>query len=619
MRAICLIAALCAASLPVTVAAQQVSGRVTMTTDRSEVNVGEPFRLQIRAEISGADVDRFAIPDLSAFEIRGRQVSRPVQFRFGVGGQQQIIQSTTVHTYTLIPHTPGRYELAPATVTAGGQTFTSNPVTVVVGGTPQQPFVPQDPTANATAPDRSTPSGGDPSSRVEVDGAQVDPRAFLRTVADVAEPYVGQQVTVSVYLYTRDPLHAAPQVTREPSADGFWVHDLLPPQRTLDAQTQQIQGVYYRVYLLRRFAAFPLREGELTIGAPEVVLQSGSLFDLLGGGGQAELRRVGVPITIRAKPLPNPPPDAVVGRYTIDAQLDRDRVRTGDAVTLTVVVRGTGNIRDVEFELPPVDGLQVLPPTTEDHIEQPRDRVGGSRRIQWLLIPQRPGTFTLPPLSLHTFDPATERYTEVRAPSLSLTAVGNALDPAPEEPDAGAPGAADAQPEAEPPLPEFGPIRTTSSLRRAAPPVSGQPWFWVLLVGMPLLFAGVAVGRRLARRRAAAPKLASPRRRLAEAATHAKAGDARAFYGAVSTAIKRSLEDKLGENVGGLTHDELRRVLHARAMDPDLIRRIVDELEICDFARFSSAGGSSAEMTQTLDRARELLAKIDAFEPREVA
>ncbi len=616
MRVLLLIGILGTMLVPATVGAQQISGRVTMTTDRSEVNVGEPFRLQIRADISGADIERFAIPDLSAFEIRGRQVSRPVQFRFGVGGRQQVVQSTTVHTYTLVARTPGRYDFTPATVTAGGQVFTSNPLAVVVGDTSRQPFSPQPTNPNPTAPATTTGPSSDPSARIEVDGAQVDPRAFLRTVADEAEPYVGQQVTVSVYLYTRDPIHAAPQVTREPSADGFWVHDLLPPQRTLDAQAQQIQGVYYRVYLLRRFAAFPLREGNLTIGAPEVVLQSGSLFDLLGGGGQAELRRTGVPITIRARPLPNPPPDAIVGRYTIDAQLDRDHARTGDAVTLTVVVRGTGNVRDVSFTLPPIDGLQVLAPTNEDHIEQPHNRVGGSRRIQWLLIPQRPGTFTLPQLSLHAFDPATERYTEVHGPTLTLTAVGNAIDSAPDAGETSDAPNADPRP-TEAPLPEFGPIRTTSSLRRAAPPISSQSWFWLLLVGMPVLFAGAVGGRRVLRRRAQAPRRSSPKRRLADAAAHAKEGDARSFYGTVSAALKRSLEDKLGASIGGLTHDDLRRELQSRGMTPDLVRRILEELEICDFARFSSAGGSSSEMTQSLTRTRALLADIDAFQPRE--
>lgn len=617
MRALLLTIAIAVALPSGLGSAQNVSGRVSMTTDRTEVAVGQPFRLQIRADISGADVDHIAVPDLSPFEIRARQVSRPVQFRFGFGGQQQVVQSTTVQTYTLVARTPGRYELTPATVTAGGRSFSSEPVTIVVGGTPQQPVTPPGTTPPTGPQPPASGVAGSASSRVEVDGAQVDPRAFLRTVADEAEPYVGEQVTVSVYLYTREPIHAAPQVTREPSADGFWVHDLLPPQRTLEAQTQRIQGVYYRVYLLRRFAAFPLREGELTIGAPEVVLQSGSLFDLFGGGGQAELRRSGVPITIRARPLPNPPPGAVVGRYTIDAQLDRNQARTGDAVTLTAVVRGTGNVRDVNFTLPPIDGLEVLPPTTEDHIEQPRDRVGGSRRVQWLIIPQRPGTFALPALTLHTFDPATETYHEVRGPTLTLTAVGNAIEPPSDE--AGAPTAQEAEPSppADAPTAVFGPIRTSSSLRRATPPVSTQPWYLALLLGTPLLLLLVAAVRRAQRRRARTPKALSPKRRLADAAAHARSGDARAFYGAVATALEASLEEKLGESVRGLTHADLRRTLTSRGMDPELIRRLVEELEICDFARFSSAGGSPEERTQTLARARALLDAIDSFVPQE--
>ncbi len=43
----------------------------------------------------------------------------------------------------------------------------------------------------------------------------------------------------------------------------------------------------------------------------------------------------------------------------------------------------------------------------------------------------------------------------------------------------------------------------------------------------------------------------------------------------------------------------------------DLIRRLVEELESCDFARFSSAGGSREEMQACLKRARGLLAELE--------
>ena len=210
---------------------------VVMNADRTEMPVGTPFRLQIRADIEGGD-GHLELPDLSPFEIRRRQVSRPISFDFG---QQRAIRSTISYTFLLVAHQPGRYELKPAKAIVGNQTVQSDPLSIVVGGQ-NTPVQSSNPSQTAT---------------IAIDGADVDEQAFIRTVADIAEPYVGQQVTISVYLYSRTPITNVPQVIREPSSDGFWTHDLLTAQRTLEARVQRIQGIQYRVYLIRRFAAFP--------------------------------------------------------------------------------------------------------------------------------------------------------------------------------------------------------------------------------------------------------------------------------------------------------------------------------------------------------------------------
>ena len=93
------------------------------------------------------------------------------------------------------------------------------------------------------------------------------------------------------------------------------------------------------------------------------------------------------------------------------------------------MVRGVGNIRDIELQLPSIDGLEILQPRIEDIVEHPNDRVGGVRKVEWLVVPQRSGTFEIPSLTLKTFDPESERYETVRGPSLEIVAAGNAIAP----------------------------------------------------------------------------------------------------------------------------------------------------------------------------------------------
>src|SRR5262249_55085016 len=151
----------------------------------------------------------------------------------------------------------GHIRLTPARAIVAGHTYASNDLTLDVaagGGTAPNGFSP-------ATPDPTPPAG------TSLDGATFDPEGFLPTVVDKPPPYAGEQVTVTIYLYVRGSIRGAPVAQREPSSDGFWVHDLLPPMRTLDATNQTVSGIPFQVYVLRRFAAFPLQPGQLTIGA----------------------------------------------------------------------------------------------------------------------------------------------------------------------------------------------------------------------------------------------------------------------------------------------------------------------------------------------------------------
>ncbi|HJL14664.1 MAG TPA: BatD family protein [Sandaracinaceae bacterium LLY-WYZ-13_1] len=600
-----------------------------MQADRTQVEEGGMFRLQIRVHVVGGSADGLELPDLSAFDVVSRQ--RPPRVGFGgmglggLRGGAQHMEVRTSESLVLRARQEGTYELEPATLTLGGRTFRSNAVTITVGrGGPggARPDPGADPQA---APDPATqlPPGD------QRDGMQFDPNGFVRTWVDHGEPYLGQQVTVTIYLYTRQPLRGSPTITQEPSTEGFWTRDLLPPSRTLSRQQQTMGGQRFHVYVLRRFAAFPLQTGELTIGPTTItVTQGGGLFGLFGGGRPSEpLTRTGVPVTVDVGELPTEGrPDATgevhVGRLELSAEIDRSQVATGDAVTLTVTAEGRGPIEQVRVPSPEGDGLRVLQPEIRDEVTTPNDVVGGTRTYRWLIVPERAGEYTLGPFEVPVFDPIDETYTVARAEALTLTAAGAAVDaPADDAPEeTGEPSPEAAERDA---LERLGPIRTRSALTRRQTAIAEQPWFLALLALGPLAFLG-ALGFRGARRRAArpdpsrAPKRArrAAKKRLSAARRHADADEPRAFYAAVANALKEVLEAKLGHAVGSLTYPELRRELEDRGLDAEAASGVVDELEGCDFARFSAVGVSREEMERCLDRTRGLLATLHRFTPR---
>ena len=107
------------------------------------------------------------------------------------------------------------------------------------------------------------------------------------------------------------------------------------------------------------------------------------------------------------------------------------------------------------------------------------------------------------------------------------------------------------------------------------------------------------------------------RKRLEGAAAAASRSDTRGFYAAVTLALRSVIEGKLGESVGSLTHPQLRQRLVDRGMSAELAKSLVDELESCEYARFSTSGGAGGEMEACLGRARQLLGELERFAPSE--
>lgn len=597
---------------------------LTMTADRTEVSLGDRIRVQVQCTSQATP----NLPNFSSdFRILNNQTSTQVHM---MGAQISVVAS---YTFLLEPLHEGRIAIPAATVVANGRTVRSNPLTIVVGAAgaappPPQTGVVQTPMPPAPLPPTSVAVPSPPSAASfdparSADAFVFDDRAFLRTVVDDREPYVGEQVTITTYLYVRQQLSSWPATTQEPTTDGFWTRDLLPPSRAPDFNVQNVQGAIFYAYTMRRIAAFPLREGEATIGPMGVTISQGSPFDILMGQQTPDLQRTGQPVTLHVRPLPSAGRPASagavhVGTLGLDATLDRAQTPTGDAVTLTVRATGTGRIDGLQLPSLVVPGLRVLAPHIETTMESPGDRVGGTRTFEWLIVPEQPGTFTIPAFHVAVLDPQSSTYTTVSSAPLTLTAAGNALvDPTA---SASTDPAHDDTPEADETSTPLGPVRTQAALVRHRTQLASHPAYPYLLglfpVGWVLIVLVRGARQRMAAREALPSKAKVARealKRLKSAEERAAAGDARGFYGALTLALSAVIEGKLGESVGALTHRELEQRLVARGMDAALAKKICTELEGADFARYATSAAAAPEMASALDRVRELLSSLDRF------
>ena len=205
--------------------------------------------------------------------------------------------------------------------------------------------------------------------------------AFLRAVADKKRAFVGEQVTVTWYLYVA----RCPE--QLPADHAAQVRRLLDGGDPVDEPAGPA-GVHRSG---RGRAALPGR-GRPAAGAVSArARQADRHAD--GGGGRRSADFFGRPIhprrlkseplAIEAVALPTRRasrpgfPAGNVGRYTLDVAVDRAAVAVGDAVTLTMTVRGIGNVRNVVLPaLPALPGWKALRAEDERRPGTGGDRAG---------------------------------------------------------------------------------------------------------------------------------------------------------------------------------------------------------------------------------------------------
>jgi hypothetical protein len=598
--------------------------------DREAVAPGEPFIYQITLQTAGDDASDFKPPDFHGFQVqeaRGPAKSTSIQMVFG--SNQQTIQSSYTWTYQLVlaGSPKGPLKIGAAHVKVGGRDLATNAVEVRVGAASAGGAAPGARSAGPPGMDpnqvfrRMFPGGGFPFGDEPPNQTSSGPSpAFIRVVADKTRAFVGEQVTVSWYLYVVDVPSRFGQVS-EPHTDGFWSEDIpstTPPGRLAFGEQQTVAGRAYNVALLFKKALFPLAPGKLTVTPMEAELtQQADFF------APAEVRRLKTdPLVIEAEPLPakGQPPHfdpANVGRYEISAEVDRAAVSVGDAVTLKVAVKGSGNVRNVRPPaLPPLPGWKSYEPKTDVAVDGGAT-IFGTKTIEWLMRPERPGKTTVPPLALETFDPAARRYETVRSQPIEIAVSGEAGSNA--VPSAGRPSAPAGLENV-----VAGNIRPIHA-RGGLSSESGAAFlhsaaFTATVVAPPLALAALAlfgrVRERLGRdsRRNRQRRLRTmARKRLRTAEGHRAAGRAGDFYLEIERVLRGALSERLGTELGGLRLDELGALLRARGLPDGETSGVVAVLEACDEARFAPGGAAAdpATLSTTLVRAGEL---IDAIE-----
>ncbi|HKC60284.1 MAG TPA: BatD family protein [Myxococcales bacterium] len=602
------IAVLLVASAALAAEDVQVSAR----TDADEVALDGTLNLQITAVVSSkGDQAELTLPDLKDFDVVSRSQSEQVAFTFLNGAPT--FRRTTVTTVKLAPRREGQLKIEPARVNYKGRAYTTQPISIRALAPGQTPA----PKARAQAgppPPLPDPFAEDGSLDPFQDMHPQSRDLVLRASIDRERPFVGQQVTYSLYLLARINVSGIDKL-QLPRLDGFWSEEIEAPQQ-LVGEARIIDGVPYRAFLLRKRALFPLRPGKVQIDPAEVEVMTG--FGMLFS--RSSTRRASQPVTVDVQPLPDARKPAGfdagnVGSWTLTASVDPVAVAVGQPVTFKLVAQGRGNVRNLALpKLGQIPGLRSYDATSNDKESIEQGQVTGTRTVEQLLVPERTGAIEIPSLAMDVFDPAQKSYRGVRTDPIRLDVHAGPAN-----------ASSGTQVPAQNLLAAGGlrPIRLRMRRASVEPPPWTEGWFWPLLAAGPVAVAAVAGAGRV--RRALARDPAEERVKKARSAARARLRGAEAlleeqrrgnasasdFHAEVARALTGYLADKQGIAVAGLTREELGRELLARGHLPGTVRAVLGVLDECDRARFAPGGADLALQEARLERAGRLLGELD--------
>ncbi|MEO0510633.1 MAG: BatD family protein [Verrucomicrobiota bacterium] len=265
-------------------------------------------------------------------------------------------------------------------------------------------------------------------------GPTTDELVFLK--AEIPESlYVGQTSTVELQLFIAEGVRLSGLNSFDRSADGFTISEL---PENYDESSGMLNGRRYSI-LKWPLTLTPIQTGPQKISFEFVITAQlpgqqrgrnsfgrspfgGGLFDDLFG--KSERMNVYTDVdAVNVLSLPEPQPDSfsgAIGEFSMEVGTDADATVQGEPIMLSVIIRGRGNFPRIEGpDFPNSPDWRNYDPEQQFEAMDEQE-LSGSKRFDYLFVPQRAGKLKLPETEFSYFDPSERKYIKLSAPSIEV-------------------------------------------------------------------------------------------------------------------------------------------------------------------------------------------------------
>jgi hypothetical protein len=357
---------------------------VSLKLNRYEASITDSVKMTVT--VSGSrEADSPQIRGLENFIAQNAGRSSQIQI---INGR---VNSSLDFTYFLQPKSTGIFDLGPASVKIDGKIYQSNALKLIV----------------KTALDQK--SG---------DNAPV----FLTASISSKRVYLEEQIQYTIRLYHLTEV--SNESLNMPETEGIEFKQL--------GKTAEYNTVYnsrnYRVFEIK-YSLIPSKTGSLNINPAKMsmVVRSQqmqddddffSMDDFFANARGRQITLASNPITLDVLPVPEAgkPADyaGLIGTYRITSELGPIRVKAGESATLTVTVKGTGNVNRIpDLKMPDIKDAKVYADEPRLEIQQNEKGIEAVKIMKWAIVPGKQGQYAIPPLSMSYFDTVNRYYSRI--------------------------------------------------------------------------------------------------------------------------------------------------------------------------------------------------------------
>jgi hypothetical protein len=492
------------------------------------------------------------------------------------------------YTYFFSANKPGIINLDPAQATVSGKIFSSNSLTIEVLKTnsPKQNNAQNGNNNNASNNQTSVDLGND--------------NLFLRIIFNKNSVYQGEGVIATIKVFSKYNI-VNWSMPDDLKLDDFFRQDIEIGPPTLIKE--KVNGRVYLTVIKQKFVLFPQRSGEIAISpfSMQILVQvpinnrRPSVFDDFFGPQVQEVEKkiYSQPVKIYVKSLPANGPASfheAVGDFTFKTTIDKQHVKTNDAINLKLAIAGNGNIKMIEpLEIKFPTDFETYDPKISVNTNVTEAGVSGSKSFEYLIIPRHSGNFKIPPIEFSYFDLKSKQYKTLASDEIEINVekgenegTTNVISGVSKE-DVKFLGK-DIQ---------FIMTKVPVFEKRGEFLFGSLGFYLFFIVSFVLFIVLVLLWRKRIRENAnivlvrnkRANKIA--RMRLKDAHLYMKENKKEEFYEYILKALWGYMSDKLSIPVAELSREKVVAATDNKKIDTEIIHKFLGILDTCEYARFA--------------------------------